>query len=84
MTQVVNINKVQTITSLEIAELTGKQHFHLMRDIRKMEIAWEKVTQSKFGCSTYKSSNCLTMMGQSASGLLAFHSSAALFNASQV
>ena len=25
-----------------------------MRDIRKMEIAWEKVTQSKFGCSTYK------------------------------
>ena len=42
------------MTSLEIAELTGKQHNHLMRDIRKMEIAWEKVTQSKFGLSTYQ------------------------------
>jgi Rha family phage regulatory protein len=61
MTQVVNINKVQTITSLEIAELTGKQHFHLMRDIRKMEIAWEKVTQSKFGCSTYKDATGRTL-----------------------
>ena len=37
---------------LEIAELTGKQHFHLMRDIRKMEIAWEKVQGSKFGLSS--------------------------------
>jgi Rha family phage regulatory protein len=61
MTQIVNINKVQTITSLEIAELTGKQHFHLMRDIRKMEIAWEKVTQSKFGCSTYKDATGRTL-----------------------
>ena len=43
---------VQTITSLEIVELTGKQHFHLMRDIRKMEIAWEKVQGSKFGLSS--------------------------------
>ena len=37
---------------LEIAELTGKQHNHLMRDIRKMEIAWEKVQGSKFGLSS--------------------------------
>ena len=44
----------QTMTSLEIAELTGKRHNHLMRDIRNMELAWEKVTQSKFGRSTYK------------------------------
>ena len=49
-----NAGNAPHMTSLEIAELTGKQHFHLMRDIRNMEPAWEKVTQSKFGCSTYK------------------------------
>ena len=48
MTQIININNVQTITSLEIAELTGKQHKNLMRDIRKMEIAWEKICGLKF------------------------------------
>ena len=50
------------MTSLEIAELTGKQHFHLMRDIRNMEPAWEKVTQSKFGCSTYKDATGRTLL----------------------
>ena len=48
MTQVININKVQTMTSLEIAELTGKQHKNLMRDIRNMEPAWVKVQGLKF------------------------------------
>ena len=38
----------QTMTSLEIAELTGKQHKHLMEAIRKMEPAWVKVHGSKF------------------------------------
>ena len=38
----------QTMTSLEIAELTGKQHFHVMEAIRKMEPAWVKVCKSKF------------------------------------
>ena len=54
-------NKQQMMTSLEIAELTGKQHNHLMRDIRNMERAWEKVTQSKFGLSTYKDSTGRTL-----------------------
>ena len=36
------------MTSLEIAELTGKQHFHVMEAIRKMEPAWVKVCKSKF------------------------------------
>ena len=38
----------QTMTSLEIAELTGKQHKHLMEAIRKMEPAWVKVHGAKF------------------------------------
>ena len=40
------------MTSLEIAELTGKQHNYLMKAIRKMEPAWEKVSQGKFAQSS--------------------------------
>ena len=43
MTQIININKVQTMTSLEIAELTGKQHKDVLKAIRNMEPAWVKV-----------------------------------------
>ena len=38
----------QRMTSVEIAELTGKNHFDVLRAIRKMEPAWEKVTECKF------------------------------------
>ena len=31
------------MSSLDIAELCGKQHFHVMEAIRKMEPAWQKV-----------------------------------------
>ena len=40
------------MTSLEIAELTGKQHNDLMKAIRKMEPAWEKISQGKFSQSS--------------------------------
>ena len=38
----------QRMTSLEIAELAGKQHKNVMQAIRNMEPAWEKVTGLKF------------------------------------
>ena len=48
MTKIININKVQTMTSLEIAELTGKQHKNVMQAITNMEPAWEKTCGLKF------------------------------------
>ena len=45
---VFNTGNAQHMTSLEIAEVTGKQHKNLMRDIRNMELAWEKITGLKF------------------------------------
>ena len=42
------------MTSLEIAELTGKNHFDLMRAIRNMEPAWEKVNGCKFALVEYR------------------------------
>ncbi len=44
----------QRMTSLEIAEVTGKNHFDLMRAIRKMEPAWEKVNECKFALVEYR------------------------------
>ena len=44
------------MTSLEIAEVTGKQHKNLMRDIRNMEAAWEKVNGLKFELVDYTDS----------------------------
>ena len=43
-------NGEQRMTSIEIAELTGKNHCDVLRAIRKMESAWEKVQGSKFAC----------------------------------
>ena len=45
------------MTSLEIAELTGKQHKNVMRDIRNMEPAWEKIAGLKFELGSYEDAN---------------------------
>ena len=42
------------MTSLEIAELTGKQHKDVMKAIRNMEPAWLKVNGRKFALVEYK------------------------------
>lgn len=46
--------KEATMTSLQIAEVTGKNHFDVMRSIRNMEPAWEKINGSKFALVEYK------------------------------
>ena len=45
------------MTSLEIAELTGKQHKHVMEAIRKMAPAWKKIAGSNFRLGSYKDLN---------------------------
>ena len=47
----------QRMTSLEIAELTGKQHKNVMQAIRNMEPAWEKTAGLKFQLGSYEDAN---------------------------
>ena len=57
------MNEIPTIvdgvrmTSLQIAEITGKRHADVMKSIRKMEPAWEKVAEGKFSLGSYKDEN---------------------------
>lgn len=46
------IHDTDRMSSLEISELTGKQHAHIMRDIRSLLA--QGVSQSNFGLSSYK------------------------------
>lgn len=54
------MNEIPTIvdgdrmTSLQIAEITGRRHTDVMRSIRKMEPAWEKVSERKFALAEYQ------------------------------
>ena len=42
------------MTSLEIAEVTGRRHCDVMRAIRNMEPAWERVNGRKFELVEYR------------------------------
>lgn len=51
----INQSKEERISSLELAELCGKQHGHVMRDIKTMEPSYIEVFggHSRFGLSSY-------------------------------
>lgn len=54
------MNEISTIvdgdrmTSLQIAEITGKPHADVMKAIRKMESAWSKINEGNFSLVEYK------------------------------
>ena len=50
-------NDRQVMTSLEIAQVTGKQHKNVMQAIRNMEFAWEKIAGLKFQLGSYQDAN---------------------------
>ena len=60
------LTRQETMTSLQIAEVTGKPHNDVLKAIRAMEPAWVKITQGKFSLSTYtdrsgKSNPCYSL-----------------------
>ena len=48
-----NLKQQEMMTSLQIAEVTGKAHKDVMRAIRKMEDAWEKINGRNFTLVEY-------------------------------
>ena len=53
----VNNNGEQHMTSLEIAQLTGKQHKDVLKAIRNMESAWTQIAGRKFALGSYEDTN---------------------------
>lgn len=52
MEEIIKLGRTDTMTSLEIAEITGKKHAHVMRDIRSL--IEQGVNGSNFGLVRYK------------------------------
>lgn len=53
MEEIIKLGRTDTMTSLEIAEITGKLHKYIMEAVRKMEVAWEKINGSRFRLVEY-------------------------------
>ena len=51
----------QRMTSMEIAQLTGKQHKDVLKAVRNMEPAWTNVTGRKFALSEYQDATGRTL-----------------------
>ena len=49
-----NLRRDDTMTSLQIAEITGMRHADVMRAIRNMEGAWVKINQRNFALVEYR------------------------------
>lgn len=47
-------NNEERMTSLQIAEVTGRQHKEVMRSIRQMEPAWVKINERNFALVEYQ------------------------------
>lgn len=52
--EVIRFTDSQTMSSLEIAKLVGREHKDVMRSIRNMEPAWEKINGRRFALVEYK------------------------------
>lgn len=56
MSNIVNSENNNVISSLILSELVGKEHKHILASIRQMEDAWVNLGQPKFKQSYYKNS----------------------------
>ncbi len=54
MNELLTIVDGERMTSLQIAEITGKPHADVMKAIRKMEPAWSKINEGNFSLVEYK------------------------------
>lgn len=54
MNEISTIVDGERMTSLQIAEITGKPHADVMKAIRKMEPAWSKINEGNFSLVEYK------------------------------
>lgn len=54
MNEISTIVDGERMTSLKIAEITGKPHNDVMKAIRKMEPAWSKINEGNFSLVEYK------------------------------